>query len=54
MRRLAYSSSPGHSWPEDVWVRSRQFVQGLTKEAAEAEIAADIEKKRIIVIQEAA
>lgn len=53
MRNLAYSNSPGQSWPEESWVRARMWTQGLSKEAAEREITAEIEAKKIIVVQEA-
>lgn len=53
MRNLAYSNSPGQSWPEESWVRARMWTQGLSKEAAESEIAADIDAKKLIVVEKA-
>ena len=52
-RNLAYAGSPGQSWPEEAWVKALAHRQGLSKEAAQAEINADIAAKRIVVVEEA-
>ena len=52
MRTLAYANRRGATHPESAWITARMHTQGLTKEAAQAEINAEIAAGKIVVVEE--